>query len=531
MQMQRYIQLKGLMTACLLVVAQVARAQVDCEIENDLVQIILNPGFEIEAIESSYNLESVDSIPPSAFLLQLTPGQDRELILALLEVDPRITVAEHAFRGETPEGRGQMMVAAVGGTISEYQDQEVLKRLRVGEAHQHTTGDGIIIAVIDTGVRADHVALAGAILPNGIDYVDDDGDPGDDSNQLDDDLDGFVDDGAGHGTIIAGIVRLVAPGASILPIRVLDDEGRGLSFDVAKGLRYAADQGAQVVNLSLAMSCESRVMAAEIARAESLGISMVAAAGNDNSEEPALYPARDPRTLSIAALDSVDVKSPFSNYHATVSLSAPGQGILGPFHDGSYALGAGTSFAAPFVTGAIALIRATNPGLTKVQVDSLARLAAIDVYDIPDNQPYVGKLGTGRLDAFLAWEQTPVAADASSWPSHEPGGRGDLRMWATPNPSRVTEPTVFQFDLPTPGDRVDGQLAITDCTGRLLKIIPVGSIGSAIWDGRTQLGNIAPAGIYYATLDATFERTLDSRRDRSSAKQTASALLKIIRLR
>lgn len=481
--------------------AQVSRGQAGCDCAPNLIQITLLPGVNIDIIRLQYGLLIVDELPPSTFLLRVPLWQVVEILLQILDLDPRILVAEPAYRNQTPEARGQMMVAAVGATQTEYQDQEAFNRLRLEEAHEHTTGEGILIAIIDTGVRASHEALTGAISSNGIDYVNDDDDPNDTGNGIDDDGDGFTDEGAGHGTIIAGIAHLVAPDAEILPIRVLDDEGRGLTFDVAQGIRYAVDEGADVINLSLGLVAKSELIEDELERAESYGVSIIAAAGNDDHENPALYPARDPRALSITALDSLDIKASFSNYHSTVALSAPGDGILGPFYDGGYAVAAGTSFSTPFVGGTLALIRATNSDLTKAQVDSLARLAVVDIYEIEENEPYLGKLGTGRVDGLLAWELTPGLDPGWFRPRPQEGVETKPSFAVTPNPSGIAHPATIRVDL-SAGSADGLRLVITDSAGRRIRTLFPQSEESVIWDGRTESGSIASAGIYYATLSA-----------------------------
>lgn len=497
--------------------AQVSRGQADCDCEPNLIQITLLPGVNIDLLRLQYGLLIVDELPPSTFLLRVPLWQAVELLLGILNLDPRILVAEPAYRARAPEALGQMMVAAVGATQSEYEDQDVYERLRLGDAHEHTTGDGVLVAIIDTGVRADHEALAGVISSNGIDYVDDDSNPNDSANGIDDDSDGSTDEAAGHGTIIAGIVHLVAPDAQILPIRVLNDEGQGLAFDVAQGIRYAVDQGADVINLSLGMAEKSELIAYEIQRAKNYGVSIVAAAGNDDTEV-GLYPARDAAILSIAALDSLDIKASFSNYHSTVALSAPGDGILGPFYDGGYAVAAGTSFSTPFVGGVMALIRAVNPALTKAHVDSLTKLAVVDVYDIDENEPYIGLLGTGRVDAYLAWQLTPTVGQRGT--VGEPGDAilPPVVAWVAPNPSRLAHPAEIRIDRAL--DARDGlHLVITDASGRRIRTLSAGPGETVVWDGRAESGSLAPAGVYHAAWSRPVERD-----------QTRPEPIKIVRL-
>lgn len=465
----------------------------DCAAEPQRLQLVLSPSGSIEALQQVYPITAVDSLPPY-YLCDVAPGTDVDALILILSTDPMVDAVEPAFLIDIPEGTRQMMVAAVGGTIEGYRDQHASQRIHLPEAHAHALGDGVRVAILDTGVSSTHSAFLGAIAAGGFDFVDGDSIPEDTAGGVDDDGDGLTDEGAGHGTMSAGVVLLVAPGAKLLPYRVLDDEGRGRSFDVVKALHTAADAGADVINLSLGLDCVSQLIAREIARVDSLGISLAAAAGNDNREEPPTYPASDPRVLSVTALDSLDVKAEFSNYHDSVDLSAPGVGILGPYYDGDWAYGAGTSFAAPFVSGQLALVRALNPEITKADVDSLCRIASVDVDTLPGNEVYAGKLGRGRLDAFLAWQVTPIAASAPI------AAYTNESAWiAIPNPSRAG--TTVQL-FPRKSAKHPAIATVHDACGRqLARLLPDSNLGW-IWNGLDSADRPVPAGIYFVSFSA-----------------------------
>jgi hypothetical protein len=455
-----------------------------CEFEPGFLQIMLLPGVPIELIDAIYGTVATDSLPPF-YLVQLPTGADEDAFLSWLLSDPRVQSGEKALRLESPEGSRQMTVAGVGGTIEEFQDQAFVGRIGLPQTLLHTRGDGVRIAVLDTGIRADHPAIAGAIDPGGYDFVSDDPEPQDAADGIDGDLDGATDEGAGHGTMIAGIAHLIAPGATLLPIRVLDDEARGTSFNVAKAIRYAVDHGAHIVNLSLGLECESKIIAHEIGLADSLGVTVVAAAGNQDQEEPPYYPAWNPLVLSVAAVDSADVKAPFSNYHASVDLSAPGIGILAPYYDGEYALGAGTSFAAPMVAGQTALIRALNPSLVKAEVDSLARLGVAPLDSIPGNESYAGKLGSGRVDVWQTWLVTPAGAGIEDPPDFPP-----TRIAVFPNPSAAGEALTICL-----GTR--STLSLYDVRGRRIRTLRSSGPAVLTWDGRDEAGRPVAPGVYF----------------------------------
>jgi len=253
------------------------------------------------------------------------------------------------------------------------------------------TGRGITVAIIDTGIDLDHPDLVqnlfvnlGEIAGNGID---------DDGNGFVDDIHGFdfadrdadPNDVNGHGTHVAGTVAAanngfgatgVAPNAKILPVRVLGDNGSGRASDVAAGIRYAADLGADIINLSLGGGY-SRAIEAAIEYAGSLGSFIVAAAGNESSPVPG-YPARfsasDDNVISVGAYSSSGALAGFSNdvgRSGAVQVDAPGVGIFSTYVGGRYATLSGTSMASPHIAGLAALTLSSNPNLTSAELRAL----------------------------------------------------------------------------------------------------------------------------------------------------------------
>lgn len=238
-----------------------------------------------------------------------------------------------------------------------WRQQDLAALLRLPEAHSLSTGAGTVVAVVDSGVDTSHPALSGRLV-DGYDYIDDDADPNEVRQGVDSNGNGVTDESYGHGTFVAGVVSLVAPDATIMPMRVLDSDGAGSVYALATAVSEATDAGADVINLSLgtAVKTESKLLKEAIKDAQEEGVAVVAAAGNAASKDRQ-YPADHKDVLSVGSSnDDGEQLSAFSNYGDWVDVAAPAGNILGPVPGGGYAWWAGTSMAAPQVSGQLALI-------------------------------------------------------------------------------------------------------------------------------------------------------------------------------
>jgi subtilisin family serine protease len=246
------------------------------------------------------------------------------------------------------------------------------------------TGEGVVVAIVDTGVDLDHPDLVNQIWVNRNEIA---------GNGIDDDGNGYVDDvsgwdfvgndnnpndGNGHGTHVAGIVAAeangfgatgVAPGATIMPIRALDNNGYGSQTSIASGIRYAAQNGADIINLSLG-GAYSTVIQSAIEFARSLDVLVVVASGNEYASTPS-YPARFSASMtnviSVGAHNSSGGIASFSNDvggSGAVQVDGPGVSIYSTWTNGGYARLDGTSMAAPHVAGLAALALSANRSLS-----------------------------------------------------------------------------------------------------------------------------------------------------------------------
>ncbi|HWS32323.1 MAG TPA: S8 family serine peptidase [Actinoplanes sp.] len=287
-----------------------------------------------------------------------------------------------------------------------------LSRMRVAEAWTKATGAGVVVAVVDTGVDANHPDLRGNVL-SGYDAV---------TNRA-----GTSRDGNGHGTHVAGTiaaltgndvgVSAVAPDARILPVKVLSDSGSGSMADAAEGIVWAADNGAQIINMSLGGTTKVAAVSNAIAYARGKGVTVVAAAGNERAQgSPVSYPGADAGVIAVAATDSTDKVAAYSNAGSHVDVAAPGSAIWSTYPTAlgkSYAQLSGTSMAAPHVAAAAALLKSLQPRLTPDQIESALKTSAVDLGPKGFDEDY----GYGRIDAVAALNVIAPPASASPSPS------------------------------------------------------------------------------------------------------------------
>lgn len=237
------------------------------------------------------------------------------------------------------------------------------------------TGAGVQVAVIDTGVSGSHPDFAGRIS-GGVSTLGGSAVPG-----------AGATDVHGHGTHVAGIAAAgasdgvgiagVAPGASIVPVKVLSDSGSGSSTDVALGITWAVDNGADVLNLSLSSSSQSAAMTTAVQYAVDNGVTVFAAAGNGGTSGSVRYPAADPNTIAVAATSSSGTVASFSSRGWWVDVAAPGQSILSAI-PGGWGTKSGTSMASPYLAGLAAVTLSARGPLAPMAVRDALRSTATD---------------------------------------------------------------------------------------------------------------------------------------------------------
>ncbi|MGW1612599.1 type VII secretion-associated serine protease mycosin [Streptomyces sp. NPDC002285] len=339
--------------------------------------------------------------------------------------------------------------------------QWALDAMHTEEAWQTTKGKGITVAVLDTGVEADHPDLAGNVL-EGKDMVGFGAERGDRAWARHGTAMAGIIAGHGHGAGNGDGVMGIAPEAAILPVRVILEDGdparakarssRGNAL--AEGIRWAADHGADVINLSLGDDSKSAHPEAgedeAVQYALKKGSVVVASAGNGGEKGDHIsYPAAYPGVIAATAVDKFGTRASFSTRRWYATVSAPGVNVVIADPDHKYYEGWGTSAAAAFVSGAVALVKAAHPGLTPAQIKKLledtARNAPADGRDDSRGYGFIDPAAAIKEASRMERKKLQPAAygeeyfgsgpdasesgdDASSWTAPLAGGAGGLLL-------------------------------------------------------------------------------------------------------
>jgi len=349
-------------------------------------------------------------------LIQLPANPDQNL-LEDLSADPSIEYIEPNLR---------MRKATEWVQDPRFEEQWGLHAIHAPETWKKNGGTTqVTVAVLDTGVDYTHPDLANRVdARNGYNYIDGHADP------MDDD---------GHGTHVAGIIaaemnKIGIAGVSgkanvkILPFKVLDHQGNGTMYDVSLAIMDAVDKGADVINLSLTGERgkeKPKMLQEAIDYARDHDVAVIAAAGNDGGRVERYVPASMPGVIAVSAVGEELELAKFSNYGSGIGFAAPGEEILSTYLRGRYVYASGTSQAAPFVSGTVALIKAAEPELRIREIEERLRRTATDLGRKGPDEQY----GYGLVNAYLALQEEVTSAELRSL-SVNPG-RLSLRPGST----------------------------------------------------------------------------------------------------
>ncbi len=417
-------------------------AEIGVEVDIDLLDSVEDVTDTDENLRATRNEVSVlvdnGTDAPTVTKLRTETASQAEELTAALDAQPGVVAAEttrlRAFDTTTPTPITPAPVdpapVAAAPIVPDplFPSQWNMPAVGIPDAWSSSLGAGVVVAVIDTGVDATHPDLAGRVLPE-IDLLPE-VTPAPEQNA--------------HGTRVASLIAGgldgvgmtgVAPQSGILPVSALDPAGFGDSSTVARAIIAAADAGARVINLSLGGPDPDPVLDEACAYAFAKGAVVVAAGGNSySSGNWVQYPAASPHVLGVASTDGAGSPSAFSNTGPHIDLAAPGEGILAAIPGAGYSTESGTSFSAPHVAGAAALVLSANPNLSAAEAASVIQSTALD--DLSGNGRD-DQLGNGIVRADLA-VAAAVTMTASGIPSDaklrlrrfnargEPAHRGEL---------------------------------------------------------------------------------------------------------
>ncbi len=364
---------------------------------------------------------------PNTFVIKV-PEHSREAVIRSLQRNPFTIYAEEDFIAEASEIPND----------SRFDEQWGLEKIKAANAWGATHGSvDVDIAIIDTGINSRHKDLAGKIVAS-VDCT---------RNSCPDQT---TSDPNGHGTHVAGIASAITnngkgvAGTSwdgrLMSVKVLDRFGRGRYSWVADGIIWAANNGAEIINLSLVGSASSNVLKEAVDYAWSKNVVVVSAAGNSNSNSPG-YPAFYSNSLAVAATDQNDQKASFSNYGSWVDVASPGVSILSTYKNG-YSKLSGTSMATPFVSGLAGLLAGYHPEWSNAQIKN-------QIEDTADNITGTGTYWTyGRInvcEAVGCSDATPTPL-----PTVTPSPTPTQTPTPTPTPTPVPTPTPTPLPTVTP---------------------------------------------------------------------------------
>lgn len=378
-------------------------------------------------------------------------------LIAAVEIDPEVASFELngiVIAPEIPSGISlNQSTVAILDTLSQprtlvdffggqawtsYLSQPAATVIRLADSHAASVTGAGVVAVIDTGVDPSHPLLRGSLVP-GYDFVRDIAGSASEWADLDQSTVAILDQSTvsildqhapvslnqstvaildqtaasslnptllppafGHGTMVAGLVHLVAPTAKIMPLKAFKADGTSRVFDILRAIYYAVDNGVRVINMSFSTAAPSAAITRALNVATSRGVICVSSAGN-LGQEKLVYPGALRNVVGVGSTTTTNppARSSFSNYgNSLVSMAAPGEAIITTYPGGRYAGAWGTSFSTPLVAGAAALLLQVDPTLDQARADSL--LGRADVM-------HLAGMGRGRLNLYEALRQLPDA--------------------------------------------------------------------------------------------------------------------------
>jgi subtilisin family serine protease len=402
---------------------------------------------DLSGVLSRHSLSLTDVIRTGIYRVNSSANITESDLLKDLTTDPKVTAAEADREVEAPEAKPvapfQPSMAELAPALNDhstttyygalvrgaYVNQQASSMIESPQAIGKFGAGSTIVAVIDTGVDPTHPALQG-VLVNGYDFTRNLAGSGSEWPDLSQSTVAILEQSTvaileqknfpillnqstvaileqstvailegtklpsdfGHGTMVAGLIHLVAPGVRIMPLKAFSADGSSNISNIIAAIYYAVDHSAKVINMSFAATTPSAELATAVAYAKSHGVICVASAGNDGKNEM-VYPAGLPGVIGVGSTNFSDVRSVFSNFGEKVTrIAAPGEALVTTYPGNNYAGVWGTSFSSALVSGTVALMTQVNP-----------RLGGGTVGDALDHGKHIDQdMGDARLDEYLS---------------------------------------------------------------------------------------------------------------------------------
>lgn len=373
---------------------------------------------------------------PDVTVVSVTNAKQLDQTLTAIKKDPSVISVDVDQKVNLLAGVTLPTLATVVPAYTQWN----YSALRLGEINTFRTGTGITVAVIDTGVNRTGTDLDGTNpkqVLDGCDWV---------TSPTNVCTGTGVTDENGHGTHVAGIIAAqndgegitgVAPGSTILPLRVLDASGSGYLSDIAAAIEYAVANGAKVINMSLGGTVDYYLIRNAVDRALAAGVIVVVAAGNSGPTNTLpSYPAAYESVIAVAATDRNGVVASYSNQGSYLDIAAPGSAITSTYKTG-YASLSGTSMASPHIAGVVALM--LESGVSVATIKTKLQDTADKISPHNDTNRY----GAGLVNAY---EALNCAVNACNAPSPPPTPVEVLTETKVINPGIVTTPTTPPAD-------------------------------------------------------------------------------------
>jgi len=407
-----------------------------------------------------------------------------------------------------------------------------LSTIHAQEAWDITLGEhSIVIGVLDTGIDWNHPDLAGNMWTDGSGYhgynfIDNNRIPMDDNiNSYDENGRWVPNTYTYHGTHVAGITGAVinnnigvAGMAQVLlmAVKVMNDSGEGTDATVASGIRWAVDNGADIITMSLGVDGMSLALGSAVAYAANHGVIQVAASGNSGASYVS-YPAAYPSVIAVGAVDQVSRRASFSNFGTELDIMAPGVQIYSTQGSSSYQYLSGTSTAAPYVAGVAALMLTVNPSLSAVDIGSMMNSTATDLTTTPG---WDTSTGWGIVNAFSAVEQVsnPLVR-ISRYPSYVPPNSTYSVTWIVSGGSPGEISTTYirwgtaLTELTQMSDQFSGSTFATFTVDNLPSLTQNGTIYMQAYaniDGTLYNSTIVEIPVHEAPPEGLFSQFLES---------------------